>query len=212
MVERQQQMATQRVLSLLKHFQMSPEREVAPESPAEDFFNVIAQMKDKTRAGALLLRMPSGKQLQLFIELRDNMTHDDVLLSMSTAISYAAALADGLPDVRTPKGMFSCYERPMQELLRQLKYISRRLRRMQKKFHNAEGRYHRALQIPANHLNCAHTADLFALQKRADEYMTMFCDTFRFRQQLVGNLQDIIHQDAAGKEQLALLNDRSSKH
>lgn len=206
------QTATQRVLSLLKHFQMLPEREITSESPAEDFFNVIAHMQNGTRAGALLLRMPSGRKLQLFVELCADMTHDDVLLSLTTAISYAMAVADGLPDVRTSSDAFSCYDRPIRELLWKLKYVRRRLRRIQKKFHNAEGRYHRALQDPGNHLKYACAADMSALQKRADECMTTFCDTFQLRQQLVDHLQDIVHLDAIGKEQLASLNDQSAKH
>lgn len=195
---------TELVLSLFEQLGIVPEKEIFLDSQAEDFFNVVAVDKDGSKRGVIALNFPNGKQIPLFVELSDDMTHEALYMSISIVLFTATVFADYVFETRRgkDKSVYSAYEPVLGETRQRLLYVNRRLRRVQKRFHDAEGKLHRALMLKAKKTtnNVISEESMYELEARADECMQEFCETFALHQRLSDDYKEIQQKDAHGKK------------
>jgi len=103
--------------------------------------------------------------------------------------------------------MYSAYDAIIKHLRFQLKYMNRHLKKVQKIFHSAEGKLHKAFMSRCKNSDrmAVSEEEMDILRQKADYAMEAFCNMFKLQQKLLNDLDDAVSTDAEGKATLANL-------
>ncbi len=195
--------AGEKALQLLTQLGAKPEKEIFPNSPADDFFNVICRFDNGARVGVMSI-FHQGQQKFFFITLSDGMSHQDIYWCLTLGIFSALAFGSALHQAHNSRDIYSVYDKTIIDIRFKLKYVNRHLRKAQRKFHNVEAKYLHALISKSKKGNAQSVAekDTCELQQKADFCLERFCEVFTLQQELIADLQDAIHANASTAETL----------
>lgn len=215
--------ATEEVVAILTALGYKPELEITETSPVKDFFNVVTRMKDGGVRGVLVVNVGLSKPMQVRIRFRDHMTHEQLLMQLRIVlwclkaeygtIQPVARKTSCAPSIKLE---YSEFDSKIELARAKLKYIRRRTRRIQKKYHGVEAKYMRMQR-----LNCHHELKkksgisperFLALEEKIQRLNNQFCHFFELQETLQTALESLIHEDASGRTLLQEFTDETARH